>query len=110
MTEWYPCKWCEGEGGWHAHDEPSYSNPGETIAKLRVELEQARFQAIKEEGNFLYTAVPNITIPFLYSRRTGMTQEAKTENLMTWNGLDVDFWGPRQTLSPKPIEDVWFAG
>ncbi len=39
-----------------------------------------------------------------------MTQEAKTENLMTWNGLDVDFWGPRQTLSPKPIEDVWFAG
>lgn len=57
MTEWYPCKWCEGEGGWHAHDEPSYSNPGETIAKLRVELEQARFQDIKEEGNFLSTAV-----------------------------------------------------
>jgi hypothetical protein len=46
--EWYPCKWCEGEGGWHAHAEPTYSDPGETIARLRAELEQARSQAYEE--------------------------------------------------------------
>lgn len=33
---------------------------------------------------------------------------------MIWNGLDVDFWGPLQTLYPRvyrrPVTATWYSG
>lgn len=36
MMEWYPCEWCEGDGGWHADSKPAYADPSRYVAALKV--------------------------------------------------------------------------